>query len=398
VKRIKIIFGIVLLILSISFGNVFAQHNKIKTVVIDAGHGGHDPGAVGRISKEKDIALIIALKVGKYIEENFPDVKVIYTRKTDVFIELYNRPKIANKNNADLFISIHCNACGSSKPNGTETFVMGLDKSKANLEVAKRENASILMEDDYETQYEGYSLNSPESNIIFSLYQNVYLDKSIDFASKVQRQLTDRVGRFDRGVKQAIFLVLWKTTMPSVLIETGFMSNPEEEKYLNSEKGQTYIASAIYRAFKEYKKEYEGGESKPQTTKSEDKENLINKTLAPVDKKNTEDVNSKNLEKDKNISSKIDVYFSVQFATSSKEKSLNAPEFKGLQGVDKYYNNGLYKYIVGKEKILIAAVELQKQLKEKGFKDSFVVAFNNGKRISPKEAVEKLKMAEIRND
>lgn len=230
---------------------------KVRKVVIDAGHGGHDPGAVGRISKEKDITLSIALKTGKYIEENLSDVEVIYTRKTDVFVELYKRAKIANEAKADLFISIHCNANKSSSPYGAETYVMGLHKSEANLAVAQLENAAILLEEDYHVKYDGFDPNSPEGNIFFSMLQNAYLDQSLYLASNVQKHFKDRVNLFDRGVKQAGFLVLYKTTMPSVLIETGFISNSKEEKLLASDEGQNYIASAIFRAIKDYKKSFE---------------------------------------------------------------------------------------------------------------------------------------------
>lgn len=234
-----------------------AEAQKVRKVVIDAGHGGHDPGAVGRASKEKDITLSIALKTGKYIEENLADVQVVYTRKTDVFVELYKRAKIANEAKADLFISIHCNANKSSSPYGAETYVMGLHRSEANLAVAQLENAAILLEEDYHVQYDGFDPNSPEGNIFFSMLQNAYLDQSLSLASNVQRHFKDRVNLFDRGVKQAGFLVLYKTTMPSVLIETGFISNQKEEKLLASEEGQNYIASAIFRAIKDYKKSVE---------------------------------------------------------------------------------------------------------------------------------------------
>lgn len=231
---------------------------KITTIVIDAGHGGHDPGCSGRFSKEKNVALDIALKLGRYIEENMPEINVIYTRKTDVFVELYERARIANEANADLFISIHCNANENKSAYGTETITMGLHKSKVNLETAQRENGVILLEDNYEQNYDGFDPNSPEAYIVFSMFQNAFLDRSIDLASKVEQQFRDRVNRKSRGVKQAGLLVLFKTTMPSILVETGFLTNPTEEKFLNSKEGQSYIASAIYRAFKDYKNGIEG--------------------------------------------------------------------------------------------------------------------------------------------
>ncbi len=233
------------------------KHYKIKTVVIDPGHGGKDPGALGRFSKEKDITLAIAKKVGYYIKRAFPDVKVIYTRTSDVFIPLYKRAEIANKNKADLFISIHVNSSPNKHVQGASTYVMGLHKDKENLQVAMLENKSILLENNYKQKYQNFDINSPQAYIIFSLYQNAYLNLSLKFAQLVQYQFRERAKRIDRGVHQAGFLVLWRTTMPSVLIEVGYISNPAEERYLNSKYGQDIIASAIYRAFKQYKYQVE---------------------------------------------------------------------------------------------------------------------------------------------
>lgn len=232
------------------------QENRLRTVVIDAGHGAHDKGCSGKTSREKDVALKVALELGKTIEENLPDVKVVYTRKSDVFVELIDRAGIANKNGADLFISIHCNS-GPSVAYGTETYTMGLHTSEGNLSVAKRENSVILKEADYKENYNGFDPNSPQSHILLSLRQSAYMDNSLRFAEKVEHQFKHKVGRSSRGVKQAGFIVLWKSAMPSALIETGFLTNPTEEKYLNDKSGQTYIASGIYRAFKEYKQELE---------------------------------------------------------------------------------------------------------------------------------------------
>lgn len=230
---------------------------KVDVVVIDAGHGGHDPGTHGKFLKEKDIALKIALKLGSYIEKNVPGVKVIYTRKNDTYLALDERAAIANKNKADLFICIHANANPNVKALGTETFVMGLHKDEGNLAIAQRENSVILMDENYEERYEGFNPNSPESYILFTLTQSAYQENSLKFAAKVESQFSDRAGRQSRGVKQAGFVVLWRTTMPSVLIETGFLTNINEEKFLAGEEGQELIASGIYRAFKEYKSEVE---------------------------------------------------------------------------------------------------------------------------------------------
>jgi N-acetylmuramoyl-L-alanine amidase len=239
-----------------SFTNLEVVKYKVKTVVIDAGHGGKDPGCHGKESNEATIALNVALELGRIIQENLPEVKVIYTRSKDEFIELHERAAIANRNNADLFISIHCNS-GPPHADGTETYTMGLHTSKGNLEVAKRENAVIFHEDDHEKNYKGLDTESPMAHILIANWQKAYLENSIRFAGKVEEQFRKRVGRNSRGVKQAGLLVLWKTTMPSVLIEIGFLTNLNEEKYLNNKTNQIYISSAIYRAFKEYKKELE---------------------------------------------------------------------------------------------------------------------------------------------
>lgn len=229
----------------------------VHIVVIDAGHGGKDQGTRGISLKEKDVALKIALKVGAYIEKNIPGVKVIYTRKDDRYIALDERAAIANKNKADLFICIHANAVSKAEINGTETYVMGLQKAGGNLDVAKRENSVIVLDDNYQERYEGFDPNSPESNILFSLAQSAYQESSLNFAGKVEAEFKTRLGRKSKGVKQAPFWVLWRTGMPSVLIEVGFLTNPKEEKFLSEEAGQNLIASGIYRAFKDYKTQVE---------------------------------------------------------------------------------------------------------------------------------------------
>jgi N-acetylmuramoyl-L-alanine amidase len=230
---------------------------KVDVIVIDAGHGGKDHGTTGKVIREKDVALKIALKLGNYIEKNIPGVKVIYTRKDDTYLPLDERADIANKNKADLFICIHANANKNVRAFGTETYVMGLHVDDNNLAVAKRENSVILLDENYHERYEGFDPNSPESYILFTLTQSAYQSSSLSFAQKVEEQFKKRVGRVSRGVKQAGFLVLWRTTMPSVLIETGFLSNSPEEKFLSTDEGQELIASGIYRAFKDYKTEVE---------------------------------------------------------------------------------------------------------------------------------------------
>ena len=231
---------------------------RLRTVVLDAGHGGKDRGCAGATAREADVALKLVLALGRQIEQNMPDVKVIYTRKTNVFIELDERAAIANRNHADLFISIHCNA-GPSQSHGTEVWTMGLHKSTANLGVAQRENSVILQEKDYQKRYDGFDPSSPQSHILFTLFQSAYITNSLRFAQRVDRQLRTSVMRPSRGVKQAGFIVLWKSTMPAVLIESGFLTNPSEERYLNDKANQSYMAAGIYRAFREYKLELEGG-------------------------------------------------------------------------------------------------------------------------------------------
>lgn len=248
---------IAITLLNSSSSYVSPKDSKVDVVVIDAGHGGHDSGTRGKLLKEKDLALKIAMKVGDYIEQNIPGVKVIYTRKDDRYLALDARAEIANKNHADLFICIHANANPNVKAYGTETFVMGEHKDEANLAIAQRENSVILMDENYEERYEGFNPNSPESYILFTLTQSAYQESSLRFAQKIESQFENRVGRVSRGVKQAGFVVLWRTTMPSVLIETGFLTNSSEEKFLAGESGQDLIASGIYRAFKEYKSDVE---------------------------------------------------------------------------------------------------------------------------------------------
>lgn len=252
---------IVFLLVSYGFLSAFfyspsSTHREPKkfTVVIDAGHGGKDPGAVAAGIKEKDIALSIALKLGKMIQDSIQDVKVLYTRTQDVFVELHERSNMANLAKADLFISIHCNANDKAQAEGTETFVMGLHKNDGNLEVAKRENAAILLEEDYENNenYGGFDPNSPIGHIIFSMFQNAFLSKSLEIASHVEDEFKIRTGLKSRGVKQAGFLVLWRTSMPSILVETGFITNPTDRALMASEEGQGKITLSIFNAFKKY--------------------------------------------------------------------------------------------------------------------------------------------------
>lgn len=364
---------------------------KINTVVIDAGHGGHDTGALGKNSREKDITLALALKLGRYIKDNQKDVRVIYTRKTDEFIELFRRARIANENHADLFISIHCNANPSPVPFGTETYVMGLHRSNANLSVAKAENAAILLEDDYIANYDGFDPKSPEGNIFFSMLQNTFLDNSVAFASSVENQFRSQLNLLSRGVKQAGFLVLYKTAMPGVLIEAGFLSNPKDEKFLLSDKGQESIAFSVYRAFRDYKHYLEFGVlAPPDTTKMVALKETKPDLKVPVKQE------VKVLVKPEvkvpvvpdTLASKI--VFKVQFATSAANKPLRPDSFQKLKDTDMYVQDGLCKYTTGNDSTLEDASRLRKEVLAKGYKDAFIVVFKGEKRITLKEAAQLL--------
>jgi len=371
--------GIYLIVLILSPLFIFINRTDaqkkttILTVVIDAGHGGKDPGTIGQHTQEKRITLAIALKLGEMIHDGYKDVRVLYTRNKDEFIELFQRAEIANRNKADLFISIHCNANPSHVFHGAETYIMGLHRTHANLEIAKKENASILMEPDYTINYNGFDPNSDESYITFTLFQNAFLDQSMGFAAMVQDELNDRVGLNDRGVRQAGFLVLYKTTMPSVLIETGFLSNMEEEKFLISEKGQEYIASAIFRAFKKFKEKTEGypAVAKHETFPSKRKDTVI-KNDSPVPAKQQP--------------AKGIVVFRVQFILSAKEIRLTAGKFPGVPDIRMYRHQGYFKYTSGNETNLDEALKLLDTIKSKGYKDAFVVAFHGNERITIAEA------------
>ena len=360
---------------------------KIQTVVIDAGHGGKDTGALGRLTTEKVVNLSVALKLGAYIEENLPDVKVIYTRKTDKFVELSERAAIANRNNADVFISIHCNSTeGTTSVNGAETYVMGESKNEANLNVAKKENAAILLEDNT-SAYDNFDPNSTEAYIIFSLSQSIYQNQSLKLADKVQKQFCDKVGRHNRGVQQAGFLVLWKTSMPSILVELGFINNMKEEQFLKSEKGQSQMALALYRAFAEYKKEYEAenhsvGKSsgnKPSESKSKDST------------KPASDVKSATNESKPTVVNDKDTYFTVQFSTLNKKVPVTDKAFAKVPEVGVYYYNGAYRYTSGDFRTKDEAINRQAQVRKLGFSDAFVVAFVDGERVTIKEAEDAMK-------
>ena len=354
------------------------KDKKLKKVVIDAGHGGHDSGCHGSSAYEKHVALAVSLKLGKLIEHYFPDVEVVYTRKTDVFVELHRRAQIANENQADLFICIHCNS-GPKTAYGAETFVMGLHKTDDNLNVARRENSVILQEDNYEKKYDGFDPNSPEAHIIFSLYQNAYLFQSLFFAEKLQQQFKQNAKRHDRGVKQAGFLVLYRTTMPAVLIETGFLTNNDEEQYLKSAEGQNQMAHSILNAFQQYKAWVEGVTDKRKLAPTEETEKQAE---APKEEKTTTENRN---EKSENSGTTV---FRVQIHSSPAELNNNDPVFKGVKEIWFYEQDKLFKYTVGKLDKVEDAIKLQAEMKTLGFKDAFVVAFRNNKRISMSEITE----------
>jgi N-acetylmuramoyl-L-alanine amidase len=347
--------------------------HTIETVVIDAGHGGKDSGAVGKKAREKDIALAIALKVGKLIEENVTDVKVIYTRTEDVFVELYERADIANEAEADLFISIHVNASTKSYPMGPSSHVLGLHRTGEHFDVAVRENSVILLEEDYETTYQGFDPTSLESYIIFSVMQNIYLKQSIEFAAYVQDQFRERSMRKDRGVIQQGLLVLARTAMPGVLVETGFISNPEEEKFLMTEYGQDLIASGIYRAFKQYKARIE-----------ENSKFSVEKQPEPIPETQTAPpAPPATLQMENNPD---DIYFLVQIASSRNLVPTEPSAFKGYNDVTVIEHGKWYKYAVGRVMSYHEALNKCAVVKE-DFPGAFVIAVRNNEIVPLNEAI-----------
>lgn len=350
---------------------MYAQKSVLNTIVLDAGHGGKDPGALGtgRYPKtEKHIALDVVLKVGKYLEKNFPNMKVLYTRTRDTFPSLKDRTNLANNSNADLFISIHCDSFTKPSAKGTSSHVMGLRYTEANLRVAQKENSVIYLEDNYEENYDGFDPYSPESIIAFSLNQTTFLEQSILIAQKIQEQFRDRVKRTDRGVKQTPLWVTRATSMPSVLVELGFISNEDEEDFLNSDDGQTYMASAIFRAIKDYKRELELSDFL--------EENIVEKEVEKID-------STKLYEKKESVEK--DIIFKVQISTSLQPKKMSNVE---NYEVGNYIENNIYKYTIGSEDTLEDVKELRKLAVKNGYKDAFIIAFLKNKKVSISSAVE----------
>jgi N-acetylmuramoyl-L-alanine amidase len=368
------------------------------TVVLDAGHGGHDPGAMSSSSREKDINLAVVLDLGSIIEQKFKDVKVVYTRKTDRYLTLQERADVVNDHHADLFICIHTNASPSPAAYGAETFTLGLAKTKANLDVAMRENSVILLEEDYRTKYKGFDPKSIDSYIMFEFMQDKYIDRSVEFSSIIQKQFVNYCQRVDRGVRQAGFWVLHRSACPSVLVELGFISNQAEERYLTSERGQKEMATAIFNAFVDYKRAHDKKSGHQISSVSKIDQRV--KVKEPVDKqsepsavltvkKHDFDTLLKQNKVDTPVliprqSSKTPV-FKVQLFVSTKNTKPKTGEFKGVKNTDYFEENGLNKYTVGIDSDYSKIEKIRKDVIRK-FPNAFIIAFIGDKKIPVKEA------------
>jgi N-acetylmuramoyl-L-alanine amidase len=388
-KYSRVIFLIALFSITISS---FGQTQKFK-VALDAGHGDHDFGTTWHGYIEKKIALSVVLKVGKILEKN-PNIEVIYTRKTDVFIGLIERANIANKADANIFVSIHCNANKNNEACGTETYVMGLNKNASNLEAAKKENEVISLEKDYKQKYEGFDPNSPESMVGIVMMNEEYLDNSIALAGKIQNSFIDELGKKSRGVKQAPFMVLHKAYMPRVLIEMGFLSNPAEGAKLDSEEGQTEIAQSIANAITSYKKEYFGSgdadiiEKPSQKMGVETQTTTIDTPSRPREVLKTQVIKKVNpVIEVKPESAAVGIVFKVQLSASSKKLDLTPNNFNGLKNISMTSDNNFYKYMYGDTSSYDVAKNLLQEAKSKGYTSAFLIAFRDGKKISVQEAL-----------
>lgn len=337
-------------------------------VVLDAGHGGKDPGNLGNGYREKDIALNVVLKIGEELEKN-PNIKVVYTRKTDVFVELKDRPKIANKAKADLFVSIHCNA-HRTQVSGTETFVLAIGNAKQNFEVAKMENEVIFLEDDYEKHYGGFDPNSPESLVGISLVVEEYLDQSIYLASLIEKEFSANQKRKSRGVKQASLWVIHQTAMPSVLVELGFLTNKDEGAYLNSKKGQDEMALSVAAAILKYKKAID-----------------LNVVGGSLISEHLEDTDATELIVPAVVANTSDIEYKVQIAASSKDLAPKPSNFKGLPSITKEKEGNLFRYYYGSTSDYNSIRKLEEEAKKKGYTSSFIVAFKQGKKIPLADAL-----------
>ncbi len=394
---------ILILLMFMSFAAATYSDNKQFTLVIDAGHGGNDVGAKGSFSYEKNINLKVALAFGRYVEKNCSDVKVIYTRKTDVFIPLHERASIANKNKADVFISIHTNALPAGRiARGFETYTMGMRRSDEKLSAAKRENSVIMIEKDYQQHYEGYDPNSPESTIMFEFINDQNMAQSIELAKYVQNSVCGTLGRENKGVKQDVFLVLRETSMPACLIELGFITTPDEEKFLNNNDNVEKIAKAIYQAFVQYKNKHKtsGSSSVYVASSVDDSSNKSSSSSKEnTDKESKKKQDTKEADKSdkparKSGSWKSDTknvpVFKVQILAVSKELSAGSSQLKGLEDVDSYSENGLYKYTYGASSDYNEIYRLRKSILDK-FPEAFIIAFKNGEKIDVNQAISEYK-------
>lgn len=382
------------LLILLFIANVTYAIDSRFVVVIDAGHGGKDTGATRGGYKEKDINLGVVLALGQLIERNHKDVKVVYTRKSDVFVDLDKRADIANKAKANLFISVHTNstAAKSTTVSGADTYILGLARSEENLQVAKRENSVILLEDNYKTKYEGFDPNSPESYIIFEFMTNTFMEQSLQFASFVQSDFRNVAKRVDRGVRQAGFLVLRKTSAPSVLIELGFINNQSEAQFLSTKSGQQSMATAIYSGFRKYKRDFDKKQGKlvvgstevedisfndveeeTITVKNDQNEDRISQVSVSEKVRNNTASSNKKIEKDQ-------IEYRVQFLVSPRKLSGNSPALKGLSPVSFYKDGSVYRYTYGSTTNFNEITKIQNQVRLK-FKDAFVIRMKNGKRI-----------------
>lgn len=405
----KIVF---ILLIFVSLAAATFGADKRFTLVIDAGHGGHDVGAKGSFSYEKNINLNVALAFGRYVEENCPDVKVIYTRKTDVFVPLHKRADIANKNKADVFISIHTNALPNGNiARGLETYTMGIRRSDEKLSAAQRENSVIMIEDDYKEHYEGYDPNSPESAIMFEFMHDKNMARSVELAKYVQSSVCSLTSRPNKGVKQDVFLVLRETSMPACLIELGFITTPDEEKYLNNKDNIDKIAEGIYNAFAKYKNRYDKSVTVPFKAEK-NKDSNIPSIVPPEDKKESdkpqkakvapkapakvEPVKEKDVKEEKdearNDEKETDgrPVFKVQILASSKDLSTTSSNFKGLEDIDSYKEGGLIKYTYGASTDYNEIYRLRKSILDK-FPEAFIIAFKNGEKMDVRQAIREFK-------
>ena len=366
--------------------------NSRFTLVIDAGHGGHDAGALGSFSKEKNINLSVALAFGKYVERNMPDVRVIYTRKTDVFIPLKERANIANKAGADLFISVHTNALPAGKiARGFETYSLGMHRAKDNLDVAMRENSVISMEKDYQQTYQGFDPRSSESYIIFEFIQGKNMERSVDLARMIQRNVCSGANRPDKGVHQAGFLVLRETSMPSCLIELGFITTPDEEQLLNDDSRVDDIAQAIFHGFSQYKDKYDRRVSVPYRPSSSAQETQDMPKVVPDTYKRVVPAKpSVNLKKETSGDEDQQPVFKVQIMVSSRALRQGDAHFKGETDYDKYQEDGMVKYTMGASTNYNEIYRLRKSLLDK-FPEAFIIAFKAGRKYDVNQAIREFK-------